>query len=42
MLGVALDADENTIKTSYRRLALLKHLDKDGNTPQLNEEFVRV
>ncbi|KAH7129234.1 hypothetical protein EDB81DRAFT_808913 [Dactylonectria macrodidyma] len=39
VLGVPYTADEATIKSAYRRLAHLKHPDKNGDTPESTAEF---
>ncbi|KAH7139850.1 DnaJ domain-containing protein [Dactylonectria estremocensis] len=39
VLGVPYTADEATIKAAYRRLAHLKHPDKNGDSPESTEEF---
>lgn len=45
ILGVPKDADEDTIKKAYRRLALQHHPDKGGNVEkfqQISEAFERI
>lgn len=42
VLGVPYTADEATIKAAYRRLAHLKHPDKNGDSPESTEEFQLV
>ncbi|HXH72845.1 MAG TPA: DnaJ domain-containing protein, partial [Mariprofundaceae bacterium] len=34
ILGVAKDADENTIKRSYRKLAMQYHPDRNPDNPE--------
>jgi DnaJ-class molecular chaperone len=42
VLGVAHDDELDTIKAAYRRLALIKHPDKNGNTPESTLAFREV
>ena len=42
ILGVARDADENEIKSSYRRLALLNHPDTNRDDPKAEERFKEI
>ncbi|EQL03090.1 chaperone protein [Ophiocordyceps sinensis CO18] len=39
VLGVAFAADQASIKAAYRRLALLKHPDKNGNSKKATTDF---
>jgi DnaJ family protein C protein 17 len=39
LFGVANDADEATIKTAYRKKALVCHPDKNPDDPQATENF---
>ncbi|MCK6545259.1 molecular chaperone DnaJ [Myxococcota bacterium] len=39
VLGVARDADQKTIKSSYRKLALKYHPDRNPNDPSAEERF---
>lgn len=42
VLGVAFAADQASIKAAYRRLALLKHPDKNGNSKKATTDFQEV
>lgn len=42
VLGVEQDDDFDTIKSRYRELARQKHPDKNGGTPEAEEEFARI
>ena len=42
ILGVSPDADDETIKKAYRKMAQLYHPDKVGNTPESTERFAQI
>ena len=42
ILGVAKDADENTIKRSYRKLAMQYHPDRNPDNPEAADKFREV
>ncbi|MBV9083522.1 MAG: DnaJ domain-containing protein, partial [Acidobacteriaceae bacterium] len=39
VLGVSRDCDETTLKSSYRKLALQYHPDRNPNNPEAEERF---
>jgi len=42
VLGVPFSADEGEIKTAFRRLALLHHPDRTGNSPDSQARFILI
>ncbi len=42
ILGVEQDADENDIRTRYRRLAMEYHPDRNPDDPQAEEKFKEI
>lgn len=42
ILGLAKDADENTIKRAYRKLAMTHHPDKNPDNPEAADKFREV
>ncbi|CAI4224319.1 unnamed protein product [Auanema sp. JU1783] len=42
MLGVERDADDRTIRKAFKKVALLKHPDKNKDDPSAHAEFVKI
>ena len=42
VLGVSKDADDETLKRAYRKLAMQYHPDRNPNNPDAEEKFKEV